>query len=101
MSLRIKIIDLRPKKQNADTEIQPQHQKNNGSQTSIHIGIVAEVIKIDRKNIGKSNPTQGREDCAGDLEAKGLLFIWNYSVQPGEDDRQDGEGQQGPEADDI
>ena len=101
LSFCVKVIDLRPQKQNTDTEIQPQHQKNNGCQAPIHVGIVAEIIKINRKNKGKPNPAQGGKYSAGNLEPQGLLFIWNYSVESGEDDGQDGEGQQGAEADNV
>ena len=49
------IIKLRPDEQNADADIQPQHQDYNRSQASVHIGIVAEIIEIDRKQGGEND----------------------------------------------
>lgn len=90
MPLRIEIINFRAQKQNADTEIQPQHQKNNGGQASIHVGVVAEVVKVNGKCRGKPNPAQGGEDGAGNLEAYVLFFIWNDGIQAGENHGEDG-----------
>ena len=85
----VKVINFRSEKQDADAEIQPQHQKNHSGQASIHIGIIAEIIKINRKSKGEANPAKGGKNSAWQLEFQFLLFIRDKCVKTCKNNGQD------------
>lgn len=74
------MIDDRSKKQYADAEVQPEHQKNNGSQTSVHVRIVVEITEIQGKKVGKKAPADHRDQCSRNLMERILLFPWQYRI---------------------
>ena len=88
MVLFQKIIDLCSNEEDTDTDIQPQHQHHNGSQASIHIGIVAEVIKIDGKQSRENNPPCSAEQGAGDLASHAVFSYRNQSIETGKNKNQ-------------
>lgn len=83
-----KEIDFRTDKENADTDIQPQHQYHNGGQASVHIRIIAEIVKIDRKQGGEDNPPGRTEQGPRQLAAHGMLSHRNQSIETGENKNQ-------------
>ncbi len=62
-----------PDKQDADTDVEPQHQQDNGCQASVHIGKIAEMRKINGKGIGKCQPSDRGKDSSRKLLPRFLL----------------------------
>lgn len=95
------IIQLCPNKKDADADIQPQHQDHHGSQASIHIGIIAEIIKIDGKQAGEHDPPQCGKHGSGKLAFETVTADRDYGVEAGEHSDQNYQSQKGPKADGI
>ena len=91
------IIQLCPNKQDADADIQPQHQDYNRSQASVHIGIVAEIIKIDRKQGGENDPPGSAEKGSRYLASHTVLSHRNQGVEAGKNKDQKPQCRQGTE----
>ena len=61
------IIDLCAEKQDADAEVDPQHQQNHRRQTAVHVGKAAEMVEIDGKAVGEQQPSGGGKHSPGKL----------------------------------
>ena len=90
-----KIIDFRSYKKNTDTDIQPQHQYHNSSQASVHIGIVAEIVKVNGKEPREKDPSGCAEQSARQLASHGVFPDRDKGIQPGKDKDQHPQGCQG------
>ncbi len=85
------MIQLCSDKEDADADIEPQHQKYDGSQASVHIGIIAEVCKINRKGIGKYQPSDRGENSSDKLLPRSLFFGRDNGIKPYKGHEKDGE----------
>lgn len=94
-------VDLGTDKQNTDAEIQPEHQKQNCGQTSVHIGKIAEIGKIQRKSVGKQDPADSREYGARNLPGQPELFTRHYRVETRKASEKQRNGQQAAQTDDV
>lgn len=92
-----KVINLRTDEKYADADIQPQHQDYNRSQASVHIGIVAEIIKIDRKQGGENDPPGSAEKGSRYLASHTVLSHRNQGVEAGKNKDQKPQCRQGTE----
>ena len=57
-----------PEKQDADAGVQPQHQDHDGGQAAVHIRIITEIVEVDGKSVGTSDPSDGGNQRTGKLE---------------------------------
>ena len=58
-----------------DAEVEPEHQKNDGGQTSINRGEGSPCIDIEGVQIRKGNPKKGSQNGTGDFcTNRGMLF---------------------------
>ena len=96
-----KVIDFSTQKEDADAEIKPQHKEDNGSKTSVHVRVVAEIVEINRESIRKSDPADGGKNRTGKLEPYFLLLIRNKGVKAGKNCGQQSKSQQRAEADNV
>ena len=48
---------LQDAQKNADADIKPQHYHHDGSQAAVHIRKLAEMVKINGKQVGKNDPS--------------------------------------------
>ena len=77
----IEVVDLSPQKQDADTEIQPQHKEDNGGKAPVSVGKVAEMVEVNGKNKGKQDPAQAGEYGSRQLEPYFQFFPGNYRIE--------------------
>ena len=96
-----KIVQFRAEKKNADAEIQPQHQQDNGGKASVHVGVIAEIVKIYGESIRKPDPAQGGKQGSGELIAHLLFLIRNDGIKSGKNKREKGQRQQSTETDNM
>lgn len=75
------LVDFRPEKQDADAGVQPQHQDHDGGQAAVHIRIITEIVEVDGKSVGTSDPSDGGNQRTGKLETDILPFIGQPGVQ--------------------
>ena len=61
------LVDFRPEKQDADAGVQPQHQDHDGGQAAVHIRIITEIVEVDGKSVGTSDPSDGGNQRTGKL----------------------------------
>lgn len=91
------LVDFRPEKQDADAGVQPQHQDHDGGQAAVHIRIITEIVEVDGKSVGTSDPSDGGNQRTGKLETDILPFIGQPGVQRDEKERQQRQCKKRPE----
>ncbi len=94
-------VHLGPQEEDADAEIQPQHEKYDGRKAPVHGGEAAEMVKIDGKAKGARNPSRGGEQRARKLLFQDEPFIGQPGVERHEKDDQDRQGGERLEADQM
>ena len=75
------LVDFRTEKQDAYAGVQPQHQDHDGGQAAVHIRIITEMVEVDGKSVGTSDPSDGGNQRTGKLETDILPFIGQPGVQ--------------------
>ena len=70
------LVDFRTEKQDADAGVQPQHQDHDGGQAAVHIRIITEMVEVDGKSVGTSDPSDGGNQRTGKLETDICRYIY-------------------------
>ena len=94
-------VDLCPQEQDADTEIQPEHQDGKAGEASVHGGKAGKIFKIEGGGIGKQDPAEGGKHGSRKLASEPLPLVRKKGVQPHKKDYQDYQRQHGTQADQV
>lgn len=82
--LHQRFINFRPQKQDADTQVQPQHHQNHGGQAPVHVREIAEMIKINREQLRRSDPAYRGEHRSRKLAPGRQFLMGQVGVEPRE-----------------
>lgn len=74
------LVEKGPQKYKGNTEIKPEHQKDDGCQTSINGGKGSPRINIKGIEIGKYDPEKCGEKRTGDFVADCCMPLWNKII---------------------
>lgn len=66
-------------------------------QAAVHIRIITEIVEVDGKSVGTSDPSDGGNQRTGKLETDILPFIGQPGVQRDEKERQQRQRKKRPE----
>lgn len=99
--LHQRFINFRPQKQDADTQVQPQHHQNHGGQAPVHVREIAEMIKINREQLRRSDPAYRGEHRSRKLAPGRQFLMGQVGVEPREKQHQHGQRKQRAEADNV
>lgn len=98
-SLCNEIIEFGTDKKQVHTGISPQHKKDNCGQASVGRGIIAQMINIKGKQVGKNKPTGGGYDSTGQFGNNGGFMVRDNAVEHCKKQNQNGKTDEGTATD--